>query len=82
MGSDLKLWKKNAVYVLLYVSYFSLSVPLLIVVKNLGHVLEHKSVKKAAFSLHSRTTPWLRRTSQRLHLRKTEQLRTSTSHCL
>ena len=33
-------------------------------------------MKKVAFSLHSRTTPWLRRTSQMLHLRKTEQIRT------
>ena len=56
---------------------FSLSVELLIVVKNLGHVLGHTPVKKAAFSLHSRTTPWLRRTSQMLHLRKTERLYTS-----
>ena len=57
-------------------SYFSLSVQLLIIVKNLGFVLEHKLVKKAAFSLHSRTTTWLKRTSLMLHLRKTEQLRT------
>ena len=43
-------------FVLLFVSYFSLSEQLLIVVKNLGHVLEHYPVKKAAFSLYSRTS--------------------------
>ena len=63
-------------FVLLFVSYFSLSEQLLIVVKNLGHVLKHYPVKKASFSLYSRTSSWLRRTSQMLHLRKTEQLRT------
>ena len=36
-----KLRKKNAVYVLLFVFYFSLSVQLLIVVKNIGHILEY-----------------------------------------
>ena len=33
-------------------------------------------MKKAAFSLHSRTTPWLRCKSHMLHLHKPEQLRT------
>ena len=56
--------------------YFFWSVELLLVVKNPGHVLEHKPVKKAAVSLLSRTTQWLRRKSQMFYLRKTEQLRT------